>query len=302
MCSPFPNIRSLFVSALLSALLSSLVIAGTRKERPLDRALDKLASAMLQEHPELKGAKRSRLAKEDLIKEFGRLGADDISEKVFRGLKRRKVDYANLQWNLLVGRFERASLDDTKCVFLLKKAKQQKMNGVEHYVVSKLMAEYFDEQIRIREELSKRNLQAIGKAYSEFLKSQKSEPRALKEFVSDSALLQCVNPLTGEQRQWIYVGGESVPILGANRYRVVAYSPFGVGQSEGYRWVGYKGGRVSEWKAQTVLDKHALMKKTLQDNRLNSQRKIDLKAQQQRESERLLEESKKLKITITELW
>lgn len=282
--------------------------SAASKSKPLDRTLDKLASAMLHAHPELKDGERTRVAHAKLVSEFQRLNADDISEELYRQLKRRKADFTDFQWIQLVTKFERARLTDVKCAFLLKKAKREKMSRIDQYVTTHLMESYFKEQIAIRETLSKRRLGAVGKAYTAYLKLNKSEPAKLNDFVLIDDNTQAINPLTGKTEEWIYVGAGPEFIKGSNSHRVVAYSPFGVGKGEAFRLVGYKGGRSSEWKQQVVLKKHDKMRSNIATAielvRTKKQKKIEAvaKARSKKDGKRKEPKSKKLKITIRELW
>ena len=290
-------------------LLLCNVGSAAKKGKPLDRTLDKLASAMLHAYPELKEGKRTRMAHAALVSEFKRLKADSIPEVQYRKLKRRKADFTDFQWIQIVSKFERAQLTDPKCAFLLKKAKREKMSRVDQYVTTHLMEAYFKEQIAIRERLSKSRLRAVGKAYTIYLKLNKTEPARLNDFVLIKDNRMAVNPLTGDTEEWIYVGAGPAFIKGSNNYRVVAYSPFGVGMGEDFRLVGYKGGRNSEWKQHVVLKKYDKMQldimRSLEDERLEKQR-IKRNAVAKESGRKAIpvqeKESTNLKITIRELW
>lgn len=272
-------------------------------ELTLDRTLEKVAAAMLREHPELREGVRSSEARALLVKEFRSLEADRVSTAYLKKIKRQKVDYQFLDWIELLERFEKAKLTDPKCVYLLSRAKSQKMRSEEFYVVNRLIKSYYNSALEERENISKGRLRRVGKAFTSYLKSNKVEPRSIDVFVEELTDRLCMDPYTGGEKEWIFVASGKSEIRGANNHRVVAYSPFKSGRLGSMRWVGYKGGVVGEWKESTltsaVVKMHAEISK-------RSQLKELAEIEKKKESKPIVvkkePKQKKLAISIRELW
>lgn len=302
-------LRVVTLAVSVCAFSAAASYGGDKKASPSDRVLEKLAAKMLQSHPELKQDSRSKEAHAKLVKELRGKGAAKLSEKYYQKLKRRTADYESFAWKKAVRRFKKAQFVDAKSKFLLAKAKSQKLSSVEQYVVQALLNSLYEEQVQQRVDISKKRLRDLGLAYTVFAKEHKRAPSHLDELQLDEEVIYAVNPHTGDSEPWIYVGSGPVMMKGSNNYRVVAYSPFQIGKKLDSRWVGYKGGRVSEWKSTTVRKKHFAMyraNETAFTAFLN--KAIELKKEVKKKP--LLSQNRTekkpvpdgLKITIKELW
>lgn len=298
-----------------------LMQCAQAQDYSFDRTLDKLAGEMLRAHPELQGLRKSSEVRAELVKEFRDLGIEDVSRSTMRDKRRRKIDYEAYGWVTLLQKFERAKLEQPQAQFLLEIAKEQKLRFDEHYVVEKLMYFYLKRAVAEREERSRDNLAEVGKQFTYFVRANGRDPNNLAEFVKRGDQMLCVDPESGEEEPWVFVGAGPAEIRGGNGYRVVAYSPFDSGSRNRYRWVVYRGGRVTEWKSTTVLAAHKRMEKNNADQ-LEREQKLLTKQQSttaaevviaQKEMAAALAESldpepepqpkkKALRITIRELW
>lgn len=283
-----------------------------------DRTLDKLAGEMVRAYPELQGLKRSSEIRAELVQEFRDLGVEDVSRSWMRDKRRRKIDYEAHGWVELVKKFEQAAIQKAQAKYLLKMAREQKLKFDEHYVVGQLMYFYHKKYLHEREVESRERLAQVGKQYTYFVRAHEKDPQSLLEFVKHAEQRMGMNPETGDEAPWVFVGAGPSEIRGGNGYRVVAYAPFTSGSRDRYRWVVYRGGRVTEWKSDTILAAHKRMDQ--KNVKLAEKQKQELaKAQQSSEKkvvnaqvimaaalaqslEPVEEKKKALRITIKELW
>ncbi|MEO1858033.1 MAG: hypothetical protein ABGY95_11820 [Rubritalea sp.] len=302
--------RVVFLTLISLDVLSSEVAVAA--EMNLDRTLEKLAASMLRECPSLRGSERTSEARKRLVGEFEKLKADSISSGHLKKIRRSKVDYQAFAWTRIVEKYECGDFKDPKMLFLLKKSKAEKMRGEEHYVVYRLMRSYYDLKLEERTVASKKDLSQLGKLYTAYLKEHGKPPENLENLQQDLAKRIGMNPLTGIEAPWIYIGQGPAEIRGPNKYRVIAYAPFASGKDLAYKWVVYKGGQLGTWKTDTLLE---AVKRMERDNLAALQQQVDAE-QKPKESKPKVsakplvvakKESKarakpKIKITISELW
>ena len=189
----------------------------------------------------------------DKVDEFKKFKVDSISRAQLKKIRRNKVDYGHYSWTHIVKSYERGQFKEPKMKFLLKKAKAQKMRGEEHYVVSRLMLSYYELKVEERTQASRRGLSHLGKEYTAYLKLNGNPPKDLETLQVVVAKRVGLDPLTGSESQWVYIGQGPAEIRGGNRYRVIAYAPFTTGNELAYRWVVYKGGQLGVWKTKTLV-------------------------------------------------
>lgn len=264
----------------------------------LEKTLDKFAGIALRKHPELRENESFAEARERLVKSWE--SAEAIDEKVLKDLKRRKREYDSYSWKKLLERYELANLNDVKSQFLFNQASRKNLKAEEFYVLKILLKERLEMELERREVLSQQYLREVGEKYSLYIREHKKDPESLRSFMVSDALY-ATHPETGSKIEWCYVGAGPAEIRGANRYRMVAYSPFRVGNHKSKRWVVYKGGRTGEWQEVSLRKKVAAMHL----ENLAIARERELKAEQ-----KLLAVSKVkkfvpkkiLQIEIRELW
>ena len=302
--------RTVFAALLTLGLVWSEVAVAA--EMNLDRTLEKLAASILRECPDLKGDERTSEARQKLVDEFEKFKVDSISREQLKKIRRGKVDYKHFAWTHLIKNYERGHFKEPKMQFLLKKAKAEKMRGEEHYVVYRLMLSYYELKVEERTLASRKSLSHLGKEYTAYLKKNGRSPKDLETLQVDVAKRGGIDPLTGLESQWIYIGQGPAEIRGGNRYRVIAYAPFTTGKDLAYRWVVYKGGQLGSWKTETLV---AAVQKMERENLVALQPPVVVVAQAIKKKSILGGEStevakkesnflskSKLKITIRELW
>jgi|GEM_PF-2468484 hypothetical protein len=305
-----PACRIVYPALLALGLVLSAVAEAA--EMNLDRTLEKLASSLLRECPELKGDDRTSEARQKLVDEFEEFNVDSISHEYLKKIRRSKVDYERFAWTHLVKNYEHAHFKQAKMQFFLKKAKAEKMRGEEHYVVHRLMSRYYELKIEERTLASRRSLSHLGKEYTAYLKVNEKPPKDLETLVINAANRSGMDPLTGAVSQWVYIGQGPAEIRGGNKYRVIAYAPFATGKTLAYRWVVYKGGQIGLWKIETL---EAAVQKMERENLVALQPPVAALVPEVKKksvaggksTELAQKKSKpvtksKLKITIRELW
>ncbi len=291
------------------------------QEYCFDKTLDKLAGEMVRSYPDLQGLKRSSEIRAELVKEFRRLGVEDVPRSWMRDKRRRKIDYEEIGWQQLVQEFEQAQIKIPQAEYLLRIAKEQKLRFDEHHVVEKLMYFYLKKYLNQREEESRERLAELGKQFTYFVRAHGRDPKDLAEFVKLGDVRMCVDPQTGEEAPWVYVGAGPSEIRGSSRFRVVAYSPFNSGSRSRFRWIVYRGGRVTEWRSETILSAH---KRMIESNTKLAQKEEEAQARELAENQEQIVQAqqamtaalvgsfrpepevkpkkKALRITIRELW
>lgn len=302
--------RTVFVALLTLGLVSSEIALAA--EQNLDRTLEKLAASILRECPELQGDERTSEARKRLVDEFKKFKVDSISRAQLKKIRRNKVDYGHYSWTHIVKSYERGQFKEPKMKFLLKKAKAQKMRGEEHYVVSRLMLSYYELKVEERTQASRRGLSHLGKEYTAYLKLNGNPPKDLETLQVDVAMRVGLDPLTGSESQWVYIGQGPAEIRGGNRYRVIAYAPFTTGNELAYRWVVYKGGQLGVWKTKTLVAAVEKMERenlmllkppvAVVDKVVKNKSIADGKTTELTKKESKSVSKTKLKITIRELW
>ncbi|MFT5883547.1 MAG: hypothetical protein ACI9FG_002064 [Crocinitomicaceae bacterium] len=302
--------RTVFVALLTLGLVSSEIALAA--EQNLDRTLEKLAASILRECPELQGDERTSEARKRLVDEFRKFKVDTISRAQLKKIRRNKVDYRHYSWTHIVKSYEQGHFKEPKMKFLLKKAKAQKMRGEEHYVVSRLMLLYYELKVGERTQASRRGLSHLGKEYTAYLKLNGNPPKDLETLQVDVAKRVGVDPLTGSESQWVYIGQGPAEIRGGNRYRVIAYAPFATGNELAYRWVVYKGGQLGVWKTKTLVAAVEKMERenlmllkppvAVVDKVVKNKSIADGKTTELTKKESKSVSKAKLKITIRELW
>lgn len=264
----------------------------------LEKTLNKFAGAALRKYPELRGNESFAEARARLVKSWE--SAEDIDEKTLKDLKRRKREYDSYSWKKLIERCELANLDNAESKFLLREASRTNLRAEEFYILKILLKERLDMIFEKREKISHERLREVGKTYSAFIRKHKVNPKKLGDFIFSDALY-AIHPETDSKVEWCYVGAGPAEIRGANRYRMVAYSPFRVGTHKSKRWVVYKGGRTGEWQETSLQKKVAAM--YLENLAI-------VREQERQEEQKLLAASsekkaatkKALQIEIRELW
>ena len=294
---------------------------GYTQDFSFDRTLDQLAGEMVRAYPELQGLKRSSEIRAELVKEFRDIGVEDVPRSWMRDKRRRKIDYEAHGWVELVNKFEKADIATAQAKYLLKIAREQKLKFDEHHVVEQLMYFYHKKYVLEREEESRERLAEVGKQFTYFVRANEKDPQSLLEFVKHAEQRMGIDPETGDEAPWVFVGAGPSEIRGGNGYRVVAYAPFTSGSRGRYRWVVYRGGRVTEWKSDTILSAHKRMdqknvklaekqKQELAKAQQSSEKKVvqaqvimaSVLAQSLEPVEQPEPKKKALRITIKELW
>lgn len=272
-------------------------------EGNLDRTLEKIAAAMLREYPELRGDARTSLARATLVKEFRSYEVHEISAEYLKKIKRQKVDLTFIDWVELVERFEKADFQDSKRKYLLARAKSNKLRSEEFYVMTRLLKAYYASALEEREDLSKLRLRRVGKAFTAYLREHKVEPKSLERFVGNPSDRLCLDPYTGELKEWVFIAASKAEVRGANKHRLVAFSPFKSGRLGVMRWVSYKGGTVGDWKETTLLAAVANMHADDLKLAAKEQSKLaESKKMKKVVASAKVTKPKKLEISIRELW
>lgn len=190
-----PACRIVYPALLALGLVLSAVAEAA--EMNLDRTLEKLASSLLRECPELKGDDRTSEARQKLVDEFEEFNVDSISHEYLKKIRRSKVDYERFAWTHLVKNYEHAHFKQAKMQFFLKKAKAEKMRSEELYVVHRLMLSYYELKVEQRTLASRKKLSNLGKLYTAYLKMNGEPPKDLETLQVDVAKRVGVDPLTG---------------------------------------------------------------------------------------------------------
>lgn len=245
-----------WLSSFIVCLCASCVFS---KPVSLEKTLDKYAGAALRSCPELRVPGKTGEIRESLVQKWMDQGAGSIEANELRVLKRRVRDYESFTWTQLLKRFHAANIEDALSQFLLKEAHAKTHKAEEFYVLGILLKARLEEVLEQREKALLERMRTIGLGYTSYIRKYGYEPVSILQCVRRPEDVCAICPETGTRKAWIYVGAGPAEIRGANRYRVVVFSPFASGSAKDKRRVVYKGGTLGEWNEQTMNKQIALM-------------------------------------------
>ncbi|BDS05337.1 hypothetical protein NT6N_03770 [Oceaniferula spumae] len=239
----------------LTILLSATALQAAR-ENALEKEMEDYARDFYREHPDAAGDKKSREAREDLVKKMKGAQVLDLTKDQEKKLRKREDLVTDGTFKTALDQLKALNSKEPDVTFLIAYAEKEKIKPAEKLLAHRLIQHTYQSAMQKATEARGQRMYQVMAKYTEYKSANGKAPASLAELNLPDDCKQFVDPTTGAKKDWIYIGHLGAR-LKANESHIVLAEPEPLGEA---RVCGLDDGKIVNFKESSIkehLDKLA---------------------------------------------
>jgi len=229
-------------------LLVCTAPAHAARGNVLEKEMEDYARDFYRAHPDAAGDKKTREAREDLVKKAKSDQILELTKDQEKLLRKRDDVVTDGAFKTALNKLKALNSKDPEVTFLIKYSEKEKIKPAEKLLAHRLTEKIYEKAAAKAGEARGKQMFAVMAKYSEYKATNGKAPASLADLDLPDELKQFTNPATGEKSDWIYIGHLG-PTLKTGDSHIVLAEPEPLGDA---RVCGLDNGNIVNFKDSAV--------------------------------------------------